>query len=36
MILIDDILNLLLEYNFALNATEEDTYNLTIKISTGD
>jgi death on curing protein len=30
------ILSLLLEYNLVLKATEEETYDLTIKISTGE
>ncbi len=30
------ILSLLLEYNLSLKATEEETYKLTIKISTGE
>jgi death on curing protein len=30
------MLSLLFEYNLRLTATEDDTYNLTIKISTGE
>ena len=30
------MLSLLLEYNLSLKATEEETYNFTIKISTGE